>query len=95
MKNGLSLGLSIIVYLLFNLRMAASLGDTLVATAGQLLQTAPFVAGVTYALVALLQAMAGGARVPWERRLRLFLAVGILGGLVMAIYEYAGPKAAV
>jgi len=78
------------LYLIFNLRVAGDIMTTLEATLWQILQTAPYVAGLTYLIIALLQYMAGGEKVPWERRFRLFFAIGIIGGLLYAIYEYAG-----
>lgn len=78
------------LYLLFNLRLGADAAATLTATGWQILQTAPYVAGMTYIIIALLQYMAGGEKLPWDRRLRLFFAIGIMAGLVFGIYEYAG-----
>jgi hypothetical protein len=82
--------LSAALYLLFNLRLGADNQATLTATLWQIIQTAPYVAGIAYVIIALLQYMAGGEKIPWDRRLRLFFAIGILAGLFFAIYEYAG-----
>lgn len=82
--------LSAVVYLLFNFRLGADAMGSLKATAWQILQTAPYVAGCAYVIIAMLQYMSGGEKVPWDRRLRLFFAMGILAGLVFAIWEYAG-----
>ena len=82
--------LSAVVYVLFNLRLGADIGTTLKATFWQIIQTAPYVAGFTYVIIALLQYMADGEKLPWDRRLRLFFALGIMAGLVYGIYEYAG-----
>ncbi len=90
LKNTVTFYLSAAVYLLFNLRLGSDLPTTLQSTAWQIAQTAPFVIGGTYVIIALLQYMAGGEKVPWDRRLRLFFAIGIMAGLVFAIYEYAG-----
>lgn len=81
---------SAVLYLLFNLRVGADLQSTLVATGWQILSTAPYVAGLTYVIIALLQYMAGNEKLPWDRRLRLFFALGIMAGLLFGIYEYAG-----
>lgn len=81
---------SAILYILFNLRLGPDAETTLTATGWQILQTAPYVAGLTYVIIALLQYMAGGEKLPWDRRLRIFLALGIMAGLVFGIYEYAG-----
>jgi hypothetical protein len=89
-KGKISFYLSAIVYLLFNLRLGADSAGTLKATLWQIAQTAPYVAGVTYLIIALLQYMADGEKLPWDRRLRLFFAIGIMAGLVYGIYEYAG-----
>lgn len=82
--------LSGLLYLLFNLRPGSDALVTIKATLWQIAQTAPYVAGLTYFIIALLQYMADGAKVPWDRRLRLFFAIGIIAGLIYAIYEYAG-----
>lgn len=89
-KEKFTFYLSAAVYLLFNFRMGEDVLGSLQATAWQILQTAPYVAGFTYLIIATLQYMSGGEKVPWDRRLRLFFALGILAGLVYAIYEYAG-----
>lgn len=89
-KGKVSLYLSAVVYLLFNLRLGVDSATTLKATLWQILQTAPYVAGITYVVIALLQYMAEGEKIPWDRRLRLFFALGIMAGLIYGIYEYAG-----
>lgn len=89
-EGKISLYLSALIYLLFNLRIGADNAETVKATLWQIATTAPYVAGATYVIVALLQYMANGEKLPWDRRLRLFFAIGILAGLFLAIYEYAG-----
>ena len=51
---------------------------TVTATLWQLVQTVPYVIGTTILVLALLQYMAGGENLPWDRRFRLFFAIGIL-----------------
>lgn len=63
---------------------------TLQATGWQLLSTAPYVAGITFIIIAFLQYMADGEKIPWDRRFRIFFTLGIFGALLMAIYEYGG-----
>jgi len=89
-EGKLTFYISAALYFLFNLRLGPDSVSTLKATLWQIIQTAPYVIGVTYFIVVLLQYMAGGSVVPWDRRLRLFFAIGILGGLIYGIYEYAG-----
>jgi len=89
-KGKVSFYLSAVVYILFNLRLGADGVATLKATLWQIAQTAPYVAGITYVCIALLQYMADGEKLPWDRRLRLFFALGIMTGLFYGIYEYAG-----
>ena len=89
-KEKVSFYLSAIVYLLFNLRISGDLAGTMQATLWQILQTAPYVAGATWVLIAFLQYMSEGKKMPWDRRLRLFFTIGIIAGLFYAIYEYAG-----
>ena len=92
LKEKITFLISVALYLLFNLRVGVDVATTFKATLWQIAQTAPYVAGVTYVLIALLQYMADGEKVPWNRRFRMFFAVGILAGLVYGIYEYAGVK---
>lgn len=82
--------ISAVLYVMFNLRLGEDGMASLIATAWQIIQTAPFVAGMTYLIITFLQYMSGGEPVPWDRRLRLFFAIGILAGLFYGIYEYAG-----
>ncbi|HSL39727.1 MAG TPA: hypothetical protein VK857_05090 [Desulforhopalus sp.] len=84
--------LSALLYLLFNLRIGADTMATVKASLWQIAQTAPYVAGLTFVIIALLQYMGGGQKLPWDRRLRLFFAIGIVAGLVYGIYEYAGTS---
>lgn len=93
-KENITFYLSAVLYFVFNMRLGSDFMATLKATGWQILQTAPYVAGGTYFIIALLQYMAGGRKVPWDRRLRLFFAIGIMAGLIQAIYEYAGQGTA-
>jgi hypothetical protein len=89
-KEKVSFYLTAAGYLLFNLRPGADLTVTVQSTLWQILQTAPFVAGITCFIIALLQYMSEGEKVSWERRFRLFFTIGIFAGLVNAIIEYTG-----
>jgi len=92
-KEKFSFYASAIVYLLFNLRLSTNFQESLIATLWQILETAPYVAGITWVLISFLQYMANGEKMPWDRRLRLFFAIGIMAGLIFAIYEYTGADA--
>lgn len=89
-KEKVRFTLSALLYFLFNLRIGSTFESTLMATGWQLLQTAPFVAGLTYLIISVLQYMGDGSKLPWDRRLRLFFAVGIIAGLILGIWEYGG-----
>ena len=91
-KEKVRFSLSAFLYLLFNLRVGNSIQETAGATFWQILQTAPFVAGFTYLIISVLQYMGDGSKVSWDRRLRLFFAIGIIAGLIYAIWEYAGVE---
>ena len=91
-KEKITFYISGVLYLLFNLRVGATPFESLKATLWQLLQTAPFVIGVTWMVVAFFQYMANGQKMPWDRRIRIFFAIGIMAGLMYGIYEYAGVK---
>ncbi len=90
LRNRITLFLSAIIYLFFNLRLAENIPASIKATGWQLLTTAPYVAGGTLVIISFLQYMAEGERLPWDRRLRIFFALGIFAGMLMAIYEYGG-----
>ena len=89
-KEKIRFSLSALLYLLFNLRVGNTFQESAVATFWQILQTAPFVAGFTYLIISVLQYMGDGSKVSWDRRLRLFFAIGIIAGLIYGIWEYAG-----
>jgi hypothetical protein len=89
-KEKVRFTLSALLYFMFNLRIGADLQATVEATAWQFLQTAPFIAGFTYLIISVLQYMGDGSKLPWDRRLRLFFAIGIMAGLILGIWEYGG-----
>ena len=78
------------LYLLFNIRVYNTPLESLKATLWQLLQTMPFIVGITWMIIVFLQYMANGQKMPWDRRVRLFFAIGIMAALLYGIYEYAG-----
>ena len=78
------------VYLLFNLRIAVDPISSALATLKQIGLTAPYVAGITFVIVSILQYASGGEKVPWPQRFRLFFTIGIFAGLVYGIYDYTG-----
>jgi hypothetical protein len=92
-KEKVSFYLTVVGYLLFNLRPSADLMVTVQSTLWQIVQTAPYVAGITWFIISVLQYMTDGGKVPWERRFRLFFTIGIFAGLVYAIIEYTGAGA--
>ncbi len=94
-ERKLTFYISAVLYLLFNLRLGPDILSTFKSSFWQIAQTAPYVAGVTYVIITFLQYMADGNKVPWDRRLRLFFAIGILAGLIYGIYEYTGETAGV
>ena len=89
-KGKISFYITALAYLIFNLRLAQDAMGTIQATLWQILQTAPYVVGITCVVVAIVQRMAEGEKVPWFQRFRLFFTIGIFAGLVYAIYEYTG-----
>ena len=89
-KNTLSFYITAAVYVLFNLRLASGPIPSIVATVKQIVLTAPYVIGITCVAVAIVQYMAGGEKVPWPQRFRLFFTIGIFAGLVYGIYDYTG-----
>ena len=79
-----------LVYLLFNLRIGSDLLSSTVATLKQITMTAPYVVAITLVIVAAVQYLSGGEKVPWMQRLRVFFTIGIFAGLVYGIYDYTG-----
>ena len=57
------------------------------STLVQLLQTAPFVVGLTILVVTFMQ-RATGERLPWDRRVRIYCTLGIIIGFFYALNEY-------
>jgi hypothetical protein len=87
-KKNISLVLVICAYLLFNLRYSAgSLAVTLKATLIQLLETAPFVIGLTILVVSFMQ-RSTGERLLWDRIIRIYCTLGIIIGFFYALSEY-------
>jgi hypothetical protein len=89
-NNSVSFYITAAVYVLFNLRLASDPLASIVATGKQILLTSPYVIGITYFIVAVIQYMAKGQKVPWPQRFRLFFTIGIFAGLVYGIYDYTG-----
>jgi small basic protein len=87
-SKNISLAAVIAVYLLFNFRYAPdSWFGSIRATLVQLLTTAPYVAGLTILLVAVMKKMAG-ERLPWDRIVRIYCTIGIFIGFFFAMSEY-------
>lgn len=78
------------IYLLFNFRLGSTVEASIKATLWQLLETAPYVAGMTFIVISFLQYMMDGEKLPWDRRFRLFFLIGIMAGLIYGIWDYAG-----
>jgi len=89
-SNSISFYIVAAVYVVFNLRLASDPLASTLATGKQILMTAPYVVGITFVVVSVIQYAAGGEKVPWMSRLRLFFTIGIFAGLVYGIYDYTG-----
>ena len=89
-NKSVSFYVTAVIYVLFNLRIASDLLTSILATGKQILLTAPYVIGITFVIVSVIQYAAGGEKVPWIPRLRLFFTIGIFAGLVYGIYDYTG-----
>lgn len=72
-REKISFYVTALAYLLFNLRLAQDPMDTIQATLWQILQTAPYVLGITCVAVAVVQYMAGGERSPGCSAFECFL----------------------
>ncbi len=89
-KEKITFFISGVLYLVFNLGRGETLTEILKNTFLHMLRTMPLVIGITIIIVAFLQYMANGRKMPWDRRLRIFFAIGIMTGLLYGIYEHAG-----
>ena len=89
-NSNVSFYITAAVYVLFNLRLAPDPLTSLLATGKQVLFTAPYVIGITFVVVSVIQYAAKGEKVPWISRIRLIFTIGIFAGLVYAIYDYTG-----
>ncbi len=82
--------LTVLIYLVVHVRLAAAGGIDIGATLWQLLETAPFVASLTVAVALLLKTLAGSTQwPPWDRLLRIYCTIGICWGFFTALYEHA------
>lgn len=63
--------------------------DSLKATGLGLLRSAPFTVGLTLFVVSLVQ-RAAKEPLPWSRRIRFFLAIGLCYEFLFALYHYLG-----
>ena len=87
-KSNISLALVICAYLVFNLRYSpGSLAVTTKSTLIQLLETVPFVVGLTILVVSFMQ-RSTGERLPWDRIVRIYCTLGIIIGFFYALSEY-------
>ncbi len=78
------------LYLLVSCRyIAGDFAATAKLTAGHLLQTVPFIAGLTIFVVIILQKVAGG-RLPLDRSLRIYLTFGLLAEFFFGLINYTG-----
>lgn len=93
-SSSVSFYVTAIVYLLFNLRLAADPLSSAIATLKQIALMGPYVAGITFLIVSFIQYAAEGEKVPWPQRFRLFFTIGIFAGLVYGIYDYTGGATA-
>ncbi len=84
--------MTVLVYILFHLRLGEDMGRTLSGTLYQVLLTAPYALGFTYITVFLFKKMSGAKRLPWDRFVRIFCTIGILFAFFFALYEYAGGE---
>lgn len=89
-RQGLGLAILAGLYLLANVRwFPGRAAESLSATALHLLQSAPFILGLTIFVVSILQ-KAAKQTLPWPRRIRLFLIFGLLYEFIFALHHYLG-----
>ncbi len=89
LREKITLTLSGLLYLVMNLVTGESAAAIVRGTAWQLLTMLPWTAGLTGVVVIFLKQLSGGEKVPWDRVLRIFFAIGIIASLLMAISQYA------
>jgi len=84
--------LTVLVYLLFHLRLDQNVGIVFKATFQQIYKTAPISIGLTYLVVLFIRHASGGVWPPWDRIFRIFFTLGIIFAFIIALFEYLlGP----
>ncbi|MDH3348841.1 MAG: hypothetical protein OEM02_12190 [Desulfobulbaceae bacterium] len=76
-----------LIYFLFHLRLGHTPGETTLETAAQLLGTFPYAAGFTYLTLLFIRYTANDQWPPWDRIARIFFTIGMVFGLLFALYE--------
>ncbi|MDH4319280.1 MAG: hypothetical protein OEV64_12875 [Desulfobulbaceae bacterium] len=74
-------------YFLFHLRLGSTAAETAIGTAIQILTTLPYTAGFAYLIVIFIRHTADGQWPPWDRISRIFFTIGMIFGLLFALYE--------
>ncbi len=92
LKESISLGIIILVYLLCSIRYYhGNILKTLMESAMQIIAIAPITVGGTIVIVSLFQRAMGG-KMPIDRILRIFLTLGIIVEFLYGLYNYVGVK---
>lgn len=76
-----------LAYFLFHLRLGPTAAETAIGTTIQILTTLPYTAGFTYLIVIFIRHAADGLWPPWDRIGRIFFTIGMIFGLLFALYE--------
>lgn len=88
LKESISLGIISLVYLICSIRYyPGNIPKTLLESIMQILAVAPLTIGGTFVIVSLLQ-RSMGAKIPWDRILRIFLTIGIIVEFIYGIYNH-------
>ncbi len=80
---------TVVVYVLFHLRLGTDLRSTCNGTLYQVMLTAPYALGFTYITAIVFKRLSGTATLPWNRLVRIYCTIGILFAFFFALYEYA------
>ncbi len=92
LKGSISLGITTLVYVIVSIRYyPGNILKTLTKSIIQVASIAPITVGGTIIIVSLLQHSLG-AKLPWDRTLRIFLTIGIIAEFLYGLYNYAGVK---
>ena len=87
LREKISFILTGLAYFLFHLRLGQTGEETVIATVAQILTTLPYAAGFAYLIALFIRLHMDNQWPPWDRIARIFFTLGMIFGLLFALYE--------